>query len=194
MGIRLDDEAREHLARRSEALEGTALRRVEPANYHVTLQFLGSISDPEADSIVRALDTALYHSTVIPNGVEGGLTDNIDRWGAFPSPARPRVVWAGLSDPRGALCTIAESVGTALAKIGFAAGTRPFRPHVTVGYLRRDRTKSDGKMLSGALRTPFGAPIPVRFRSVALIRSEPDPAGARYTDLTSWPLSSHRRG
>ncbi len=194
VGMRLDDAARGHLADRCAAFDGTALRRVQPANYHVTLQFIGEVSEREVASIIGVLDAAVSrHSIATRQGKEGRITDDIGRWGAFPSRTHPRVVWAGFSDSHGALQGLAESVRAALGRLELGAPNRPFRAHVTVGYPRRSRTASSGgKMLSDVLRSPFGAPISVRFRSIALIKSEPGAAGSRYTDLAEWPLSTHR--
>ena len=186
VGVRLDDTARDHLAARCASLESPALRRIRPANYHVTLQFLGSIAPRDVTAIIEAFEKRTRQSL---NGAEH-LTDAVDRWGAFPSPSRPRVVWAGFVDRDGRLRALAESVRTTLGGIGFVAEERPFRAHVTLGYTRRDAVRSERRHLSSLLRRPFGAPISVRFHSVALIKSEQGPGGSRYTDVAAWPLAA----
>jgi 2'-5' RNA ligase len=52
--------------------------------------------------------------------------------GAFPTPARPRTLWVGMSDGRAQLSAIADRVSDRLADVGVPPNERPFRAHLTL--------------------------------------------------------------
>jgi 2'-5' RNA ligase len=56
--------------------------------------------------------------------------------GAFPQPARPRVVWAGVAEGAAELKDLQGRVDRELAREGFASDRRPFVPHVTLFRVR----------------------------------------------------------
>ena len=106
--------------------------------------------------------------------------------GAFPSVARPRVIWAGVLDGAPEMIELARRVDTALAALGFAREERPFSPHVTLGRVRRPgRDPTLGEALTGGSAREFGR---IRVPGAFLMRSELSPRGARYTELASVPL------
>jgi RNA 2',3'-cyclic 3'-phosphodiesterase len=106
--------------------------------------------------------------------------------GAFPSPTRPRVLWAGIDEGRAAAATLARGVDDALAELGFEREARAFSPHVTLGRVRGPRP---APRLAEALAAGghFGRQ-PVA--SVALMRSDLSPRGARYSELATAPLAA----
>jgi RNA 2',3'-cyclic 3'-phosphodiesterase len=117
----------ETLARRAQ-LGGLRVRWVAPASYHVTLKFLGW-TRPET---VSALEDGLGRAVAgIPP-----FAFRTERLGAFPSPERATVVWAGIDDRSGALVKLAEAVDREMAQLGFEPEKRRFHPHVTLGRLR----------------------------------------------------------
>ena len=107
--------------------------------------------------------------------------------GAFPSPTRPRVLWAGLREGREALSSLAEAVDVALARLGFPRDDRAFSPHVTLARVREPRrAPALAEALTAAATQPFGR---VGVREATLMRSDLSPRGARYTPLAAAPLS-----
>ena len=105
--------------------------------------------------------------------------------GAFPSPVRPRVLWAGIGEGAGAAADVAARIDAALDPLGFPRETRPFSAHVTLGRVRAPRADrrlaevlADG---APAGRQPVG--------HVSLMRSALSPRGARYTELAALPLA-----
>lgn len=192
VGMRLPAAARWELAERAQELAAPnpgALRLISPENYHITLYFIG---DP------RPLTAGLVRSALeekVPAVVDGvlPLETTIDRWGAFPSWKRPRVVWAGVQDT-GAIAQIAAEVTEALTALGLDPPRRRFTPHITVGYWRRGYPAAGGR--GGHPATPlnpgthsdtsFGAPVAVGLNSVSLINSTPGPDGSTYEDLKIW--------
>jgi 2'-5' RNA ligase len=53
--------------------------------------------------------------------------------GAFPSPRKANVVWAGVEDAGQGLKAVADTVEGVSERFGFAREQRPFTGHVTVG-------------------------------------------------------------
>jgi 2'-5' RNA ligase len=106
--------------------------------------------------------------------------------GAFPSPTRPRVIWAGVATVGSALAGLAAGIEEALAALGFAPEARPFAAHVTLGRVREPRRDP---ALTAALAVGAGRDFGgFRVERLALMRSDLSPRGAHYTPLGSWPL------
>jgi 2'-5' RNA ligase len=115
--------------RRAARDAGHSIRWVDPANYHVTLKFLGS-TRPE---VVEAIRDRLESRLAPVSGCEFTTTG----MGAFPSADKARVIWAGVDDPSGGLTSLARIVEDELVELGFPRETRAFHPHVTMGRVRR---------------------------------------------------------
>jgi 2'-5' RNA ligase len=106
--------------------------------------------------------------------------------GAFPTPTRPRVIWAGVSEGADTMVELAGRVDTALAVLGFPPEARPFSPHVTLGRVRVPRRDPAlAEALAGGEGREFGR---VRVGRVALMQSRLSPKGSEYTELAGVPL------
>ena len=151
---------------------------VNPGNIHLTVKFLGNVARDRIDPIVAALTGAL--------GEAGAFDATIRGLGAFPSLARPRVIWAGVTEGAGAMVEAARRVDEALAAVGFPREARPFSPHATLGRVRRPGANPT---LASALRaeesSEFGR---IHVAGVRLMRSELSPRGAHYTELATVAL------
>jgi 2'-5' RNA ligase len=162
----------EGLGRRAHGVSWVAAQ-----NLHLTLKFLGGVEPDRLDGVAATLADVASARPAFQLVLRG--------LGAFPSPTRPRVIWAGVSG--GAeVVTLAAGVEAALAKLGFPAETRPFSSHVTLGRVRapqRDPVLA-AAIAEGAERE-FGV---FRVDQLALMRSDLSPRGARHTALGSWPL------
>lgn len=160
---------------------GMPIRWVAPEAYHLTLKFLGEVEQERTEELVEAMREAV--SGEVPFDLElGGL-------GAAPSLARPKVVWIEIpGDP--ALARIQAGLEEAFAARGFPKEERPFRPHLTLGRVRR-RSRADELTAIGALALELdfsGPAFPVR--SLALMESEQTDTGARYRVVFRLPLAA----
>jgi 2'-5' RNA ligase len=143
---------------------------VAEPNLHITLKFLGQVDEARIPAIVDALQATASRRPPFDVVVRG--------LGAFPSAARPRVVWAGLEDV-GALGALAGEVDAALAALGFLPESRPFAAHVTLGRLREPRRNP-------ALAAALAGPVELgrlAVTRVSLMRSDLSNSGTRYTEL-----------
>jgi len=102
------------------------IRWLPPANFHLTLKFLGNVDEAKIAPIAAALERDLYPFSC--------FTINAKGLGVFPDLKRPRILWVGLVG--GELNALASRVEKALVPFGFAAEKRVFTPHLTVGRWR----------------------------------------------------------
>ena len=156
-------------------LDGTGNLSVVPEeNFHVTLKFLGDVPREDLPSVHAAVEDAA--TLLVPGEVE------VEGIGAFPDLARARVVWAGVSDPRGILSPVHARLNESFARLGAKREKKRYHPHVT---LARVRGRFDGRRLAQRIEEAgelwFGAQ---EVRTVALFLSELGRGGpARYTLL-----------
>jgi len=146
-------------------------------NMHVTLEFLGDVEAARAESIGPALESMRAHA---PFELElGGV-------GAFPSIARPSVLWLGVRAGAAELSALAVDVQARLSPLGFAPEQRAYHPHVTLA-----RVKRPGSALGPILR-PFeaAAGCQSRVREIVLYQSVLEQSGSAYHALRRIPLGT----
>ena len=142
------------------------------------MKFLGGVEATRLDAIAEALKGAAVRCRPFELSVSG--------LGAFPTPARARVLWAGIEAGAAEATALARHVDDALVPLGFEREARAFSAHVTLGRVRTPRSNPQvAPALTGA--RDFGRQ---RVEQLALMRSELSPRGARYTELAITPLST----
>ena len=153
------------------------LRWSTPPDWHVTLAFLGDVATPVADRLAPGLEQAAQWHPPLSLVCTGA--------GAFPSPARARVLWSGLDGDRRALASLAASVTASAGRAGAPPSDtgRPFRPHLTLARCRRE--PADVRDLVAAL-TSYQGP---RWRAERVELIESHLGGPpRYITIGRWPL------
>ena len=151
------------------------VRWVNPGNVHLTLKFLGNVDAAVIPCLVESVQAAV--------GGSGPFRLTLGSLGAFPNPARARVVWVGLDGAVDALLDLQRRVEQAATAMGFAEEQRPFAPHLTLGRVSNNPpTQRDS--LAAALRRG-AAPLVGGFDAgeVVVMRSDLRPTGAAYTPL-----------
>lgn len=123
-------EAAEHLEDFLEARVDAdpGLRWASPAQWHVTLAFMGAAPDRVLDDLVEGVAAVAQRFAPPLLRISGG--------GCFPDVTAARVLWAGLSGGED-LAPLTRSVRSAAAVVGAAPEGGPFRPHVTLGRFGR---------------------------------------------------------
>ena len=150
-------------------------RWVSPENWHVTLKFLGSTYPRLVGWVhkqVAAAAAGIQTFETRPTGL-----------GAFPSPGRARVLWAGLDDRRGRMAELALALDAALGK-EFTTETRPFTAHVTVA-----RSEQPLRLPTGFSETPLES-VAFRVERVTLFRSHLQRPAPRYEPLEVMALGA----
>ena len=132
-------------------------RAVPPANYHLTLCFLGAVPDARVPTLAAAVSAL----PVKPFAFELGAT------GRF---AQAAVAWIGPHTDSAALRHLQSDVARRLSVLGFAFDARDFSPHVTVAR----RCREPDVVWRGP---PLAWPVD----GIALCRSDGTDAGVRYS-------------
>ncbi len=145
---------------------------------HITLKFLGEVSDPQFGSVCEAV-------TAVSAQVEP-FSVRIKGLGCFPDPRRPRVLWCGVEDLSDGCRRWVELADPLLTKLGFQPENRVFTPHITLG---RARSPAGGRVFQSVLQS---APPPeteaMRVREVVVFESRLLPSGAQYRPAFKAPL------
>lgn len=171
IAINLPEDTRRALYDAAAPLRATdaPVKWVAPDAIHMTLKFLGGVNDDLEPSITKWLDTVAAERRPFALSLDG--------FGAFPAVDHPRVIWAG-AESVPPLELLQHDVETAMADLGFEVEGRPFKPHVTLG-----RMKKGGEREARALGDLLGAlefADEVAVETVDLMRSRTLPDGAQY--------------
>jgi len=173
--------AGDHLRR---AVPHLQARFADPEAAHLTLVFLGRVDEAAVPAVVRAVEGVARTSRRFTARTAG--------LGAFPTTARPSVLWLGLEDGASSgLPPLHTGLTDALA--GTAALERKrFVPHLTLARVRTLRGV-DRSQVGDALAAfePAAAAWPVD--EVVLFESELRPDGARHMRLLTAQLGQPGR-
>ena len=158
---------------------GYPVKWVAPDNIHLTLKFLGEVDESRAGAIKDGLRHAV--------GDTKTFAVPVGQFGAFPSAKRPRILWVGCETPP-VLELLADAVEREMSQLGFETEGRAFRPHITVGRVRREARLAELKGLDKGLQRMEFFEEP-QIASVDLMRSHLGPKGPRYERLASVELA-----
>jgi 2'-5' RNA ligase len=166
IGIPVTDDVRRSIVRAlPRNLPG---KPVPPENWHFTLRFLGATPAATRDQVVQLLRAATCGAPFMIR---------FDSLGAFPRPSRARILWLGIDEGAERMIQLA-AIAEATARVaGFAAESKPFRPHLTLS--RIDPPASVSALVSS--KPPFGARMTVA--SLILYRSRLGGGPARYEEV-----------
>lgn len=155
------------------------LKWVEPENLHLTVQFLGNVSEEQVADVVEALKRSV--AGIAP------FTLKLSGVGVFPARERPRVFWVGAAGETDKLLELSRRVQRELKGLGFDPGKNKFSPHLTLARLRSPAGFSDvmDRAEKAAENKVFGA---AKISTVDLMLSELGPKGPKYHTLARAPL------
>ena len=182
LAVDLPEEFRQEAAAFGQELKGSGadVKWVEAANLHLTLKFLGGISEEQVPSLSGALKQACAGLSPFILTLEG--------IGAFPGTTRPRVIWIGVSEGKEKLIGLAKAVEEACGGLGFPAEERPFSPHLTIGRTRSQ--KGIARLVKQLQLAEFKGKTPAPVDRLTLFWSTLSPRGPTYTKLAEIPLGS----
>jgi RNA 2',3'-cyclic 3'-phosphodiesterase len=146
---------------------------VDPGNFHLTLRFIGEVSESAAADVDDAL--ARVRGRRFPLQLTGP--------GVFGGD-RPRNLWVGVERSQD-LLVLRNKIEQALIGTGLPPEPRKFAPHVTLARLHNPPIDQLGEFL--AAQAGFCAePLPVE--AFSLIASFQTKAGSVYEDQADYPL------
>ena len=183
VAIELSESCRRKLVGAIESVRADAsgVRWVNAESAHLTLKFIGELSESDLPAAVSALAAAAAASKPFRFRVAGVS--------GFPPRGKPRVIHAPVLEPTGALASLADGVEQGLLRaIGLPREGRPFTAHITLGRVRNPRGCPTVEELAGAVKdADFGE---VAVESLVLMKSDLTPRGAIHTLLHRFPLGS----
>jgi 2'-5' RNA ligase len=182
IGIDIGDGVRGNAVALQEALAktGADVKWVAPEGMHVTLLFLGEVDDRELHPVCKAV-------RAVAAG-EPPFTMHVSGVGAFPTPRRPKVLWAGVVAGADALQRLNAALEEKMLDLGcYRTEERGYTPHLTLG---RVKAEADGLMIAGELPKRLawnGGRVAVA--EVLVFSSETDRSGPVYTVIGRAPLT-----
>ncbi len=151
---------------------GRDLKVVSADHLHLTLKFLGETEEGLVPEIVAAMREASAGVTPFTVSVRGT--------GAFPSLARPSVLWVGLEGAE-PLARMARRLDDDVAALGFERERRPWSPHITLARVRGSRGLDQAKaILQAHAHDSFAE---ARIEEIRLKKSVLQPQGPEYTTV-----------
>jgi 2'-5' RNA ligase len=151
---------------------GADVKLVEPENIHITVKFLGDTNENSIDAIEQKIQESVRDIKPFPITLRGT--------GVFPNQNYMKIIWVGIIDA-GDIQTIAQTIDTLLAPLGFKKESRGFSPHLTVGRVKTAKNKD--KLLQIIQRHNETEFTTQEIHSIILKKSELTPKGPIYTTL-----------
>lgn len=174
VAIDIDEAIRQKLVSVQEQLAatGAGLKLVEPPNIHVTMKFLGEVSDDKISAIAEALQKAVSGTAQFDVNVRG--------IGAFPNLHYIRVVWAGVAEGHDEIVSVQRKIDQGLQPLGFRM-ERDFVPHLTIARVKTAKAKERlAAFVKEMADAEFGV---VRAQAVELKQSTLTQRGPIYSTL-----------
>lgn len=161
------DDTRDAIYKASrEAVKAAAGKPVPPANFHMTLVFLGSVA-AEALPLVKNIAASIHAEA---------FRMELDRFGHWKE---PQVLWCGATRVQPAAATLAAKLRERLVNAGFKPDEKPFVPHVTLAR----------KAHRPATLDAFG-PVRWEAKEFALVKSVTGAHGSEYFPLATYALGA----
>jgi RNA 2',3'-cyclic 3'-phosphodiesterase len=182
IAIEIPDEIKAMLTEAQQSLKGSGVVDASwprPEGIHLTLKFLGEVSESKVPDIIDGLRHAAEGT--------GPFRLEVSGIGTFPNPKNPRVVWVGLSGDVEKLSLLQTAVEDAINRIGFEREERVFTPHLTLGRIKYIRSRD--RWLKALAETKNIRLSGFDVAAVSLIKSELKPTGAAYTEIGRIELS-----
>jgi len=130
IAIRLPESALKTLSNIQEKLKpiNSGIIWTKPQNLHLTVKFLGEISEGQLNKIKEVTEEAARTTPA--------FRLKLERLVAFPSPRAARIIWAGSKQAPAALKQLAANLENRIAETGIPKEKRDFRAHVTIGRVK----------------------------------------------------------
>jgi len=158
---------------------GGGIRWIPPDHLHLTVWFLGEVSEARASAVLDALRPALD----VP-----GFDLHLAGFGAFPPSGPPRVLWMGVMRGLDELAAAHDQVGARLEPWGFAPEARAYSAHLTIARVKHPPQGAARAALRRAVAHEPANAGSCRIAELTVFRSRTSPQGAVYEPLLRVPL------
>jgi len=152
--------------------KGAELRWIKNDNIHLTLRFLGEIDNKNHDKIFEAMNNAAEDTRSLNLSLTG--------LGMFPDENHPTVIWVGIGGEVEELRQMAEKCDYYLTVKGFEIKKRHFRPHITIGRIKKI---TDKNLFISELKDVEINRADFKVDRLNVVKSDLKPTGAIYTNL-----------
>jgi len=112
--------------------DAAGIRWTRPEAIHLTLKFLGEVTDAGLERLVEHLGRLEPFEA---------FSLEVKSFGFFPDARHPRVFWAGVMGPP-ELPALSVLIETAVSDLSFGKELRPFSPHLTLARFRSNRPQT----------------------------------------------------
>jgi len=184
IALEMDESLQRYLAgvNRQMAQELPNLDWIDPAGIHLTLAFLGELTDQQVAEAISAARVAAQQVSPFEYRLSG--------LGFFGLPRQPRVIWMGIEEPSGKLVQLHRALNRELRLRRFEVEKRPFSPHLTLSRVKAPLKPDEQQRLQRlfANKQAFASSLLHRVSHLSVMKSELSRMGAKYTCLQYCPL------
>jgi 2'-5' RNA ligase len=120
-------------------LSSEYIRWTNPENIHITLSFLGDTEEMLIEDIISMMKKKCEASGRFELFIKG--------CGIFRNVNDPRIIWIGI-EPSEKLLSLNSIIMKGLKGLGIEIEDRPFKPHLTIGRIKRLNDKETLKYLT----------------------------------------------
>lgn len=151
---------------------GAIIKLVELKNIHITIKFLGKISD----NIIEKIEDIIKNAT---NSIQP-FQIKLEGTGVFPNQDYIKIIWIGIKKTE-ILKNITKKIEYGLNNLNFVNKTQEFSPHITIGRVKSVKGKDKIlEIIEKYKNTKFSE---ILIDSIKLKKSELTSKGPIYTDL-----------
>ena len=151
---------------------GAIIKLVELKNIHITIKFLGKISD----NIIEKIEDIIKNAT---NSIQP-FQIKLEGTGVFPNQDYIKIIWIGIKKTE-ILKNITKKIEYGLNNLNFVNKTQEFSPHITIDRVKSAKNKDKIlEIIEKYKNTKFSE---ILIDSIKLKKSELTSKGPIYTDL-----------
>jgi 2'-5' RNA ligase len=157
--------------------EASGINWVKPENMHLTLVFLGEISDKQIEAAMGVLNETKLKYAPFHCELKG--------FGSFGPIQNPSVLWIGINSSP-VLNEIKQDLDAGLKITGYKQEGRAFHPHLTLGRIKLFKNQAELHRLIG--RYSDHSFLEFTGSSLTLFESKLSALGPVYSVLRDFPL------
>ncbi|WP_276299674.1 RNA 2',3'-cyclic phosphodiesterase [Halorussus lipolyticus] len=162
-----------------EFAEASGLNFTDPEQAHVTLKFLGDVSQGKLPRVKNAIRRAVDSSGVEP------FEATYEDLGVFPDLGYIQVVWLGVGEGSDEMGVLHENIEREVTRLGFDPEDHEFTPHATLARMEHAGGKELVQEKVEELSPTVGT---TEVTEVRLTESVLTDDGPEYSTVESFPL------